>query len=394
MIEYVLRVHSFNYGIWKHTGYSLYIKREDGTEILQTIDFSSNSENYSAIIDINENPAYKVVDAYGHETYWDNCDQEVINSNGLEVKELLSGTDALEAFNKIKLNAVLTNMSDKIDYDPISWETRVCNTATNYWANQYIPGYENKLVTDELSGWIWGEEDDYINASNGKQAAKLKFIENVVNILAQQGKVDEALSDTEPYLSEKYRQILEPILQRELFSLKDKVVEDVVTLVTCITTGSISLSIMCYMISQIDAQSTNNVNRLGAQSHQSPLVLDLDGDGVVETNKENSTVYFDHDNNGFAESTGWVGADDGLLVRDINNNGKIDNGTELFGNNSVLSSGAKAANGFEALADLDSNNDGVFDSSDAAWNQVKVWKDANENGQVDSGELLTLEQAA
>ena len=129
-----------------------------------------------------------------------------------------------------------------------------------------------------------------------------------------------------------------------------------------------------------------------AHEQASPLVIDLDGDGI-ETNEENSTVHFDHDNNGFAESTGWVGKDDGLLVRDLNNNGQIDDGTELFGNNSVLSSGEKAANGFEALKDLDSNNDGVFNSSDTAWNQVKVWKDANSNGVVDEGELLTLEQA-
>ena len=130
-----------------------------------------------------------------------------------------------------------------------------------------------------------------------------------------------------------------------------------------------------------------------AKKQASPLVIDLDGDGTVETNKENSTVHFDHDNNGFAESTGWVGKDDGLLVRDINGNGQIDNGTELFGNNSVLSSGEKAANGFEALADLDSNNDGVFNSSDTAWDDVKVWKDSNGNGIVDEGELLTLTQA-
>jgi len=84
---------------------------------------------------------------------------------------------------------------------------------------------------------------------------------------------------------------------------------------------------------------------------------------------------------------------DGLLVRDLNENGVIDDGTELFGNNSVLSSGATAENGFEALADLDSNEDGVFDSSDTAWNSVKVWKDNNYNAQVDTGELLTLEQA-
>jgi hypothetical protein len=43
-------------------------------------------------------------------------------------------------------------------------------------------------------------------------------------------------------------------------------------------------------------------------------------------------VYFDHDNNSFAEQSGWVGKDDGLLVFDKNNNGKIDDGSELFGN--------------------------------------------------------------
>ena len=122
------------------------------------------------------------------------------------------------------------------------------------------------------------------------------------------------------------------------------------------------------------------------------MVIDLDGDGVETTTEENG-VYFDHDNNGFAEKTAWVGKDDGLLVRDINNNGQIDDGTELFGNNSVLSNGQKAANGFEALKDLDSNEDGIFNNSDTAWNQIKVWKDANSNGIVDEGELLTLEQA-
>ena len=49
--------------------------------------------------------------------------------------------------------------------------------------------------------------------------------------------------------------------------------------------------------------------------------------------------------------------------------------------------------GFEALKELDSNKDGVFNSSDEAWNTVKVWKDSNQNGIVDNSELLSLEQA-
>jgi len=53
-------------------------------------------------------------------------------------------------------------------------------------------------------------------------------------------------------------------------------------------------------------------------------------------------IYFDHDGNCFAKNTGWIGQDDGLLVRDIDGNGKIDNGSELFGNHTLLSNGKKA----------------------------------------------------
>ena len=114
--------------------------------------------------------------------------------------------------------------------------------------------------------------------------------------------------------------------------------------------------VMDNMTEELEAVVRNiNESFSTAKSHASPLVVDLNGDGI-ETLGTDAGVYFDHANDGFAENTGWVGKDDGLLVRDINNNGKIDDGTELFGNNSVLSSGNKAINGFDALADLDTNN--------------------------------------
>ncbi|MHB9833140.1 calcium-binding protein [Pseudomonas savastanoi] len=129
-----------------------------------------------------------------------------------------------------------------------------------------------------------------------------------------------------------------------------------------------------------------------AEDARSPLILDLDGDGV-ETISAKSNIYFDHDGNGFSESSGWVGKDDGLLVWDKNKDGKINQGAELFGNNTVSSSGYKAANGFLALADLDENQDGVFDIKDFAYAELNVWVDKNSDGIVDTGELLTLEQA-
>jgi len=126
-----------------------------------------------------------------------------------------------------------------------------------------------------------------------------------------------------------------------------------------------------------------------AETTRSPLVLDLDGDGVETTSITNGT-YFDHDANGFAEQTGWAGNDDGLLVLDRNANGIIDDGSELFGNNTILENGQKAANGYAALAELDTNLDGKIDASDAAYTQLRVWKNSAD-GQ--GGQLITLSDA-
>jgi hypothetical protein len=128
-----------------------------------------------------------------------------------------------------------------------------------------------------------------------------------------------------------------------------------------------------------------------AETVMSPLILDLDGDGV-ETLGQDFYIHFDHDKNGFAERTGWVGADDGLLVLDRNGNGRIDDGGELFGNHSG-SGPTGPANGFAALAEFDSNRDGRIDASDTVFANLRVWKDANSNGLTDAGELLTLQQA-
>jgi hypothetical protein len=118
----------------------------------------------------------------------------------------------------------------------------------------------------------------------------------------------------------------------------------------------------------------------------SPIVLDFNKNDVVDTVGLPDEVYFDHDGNRFAERTGWLGQGDAFLVRDLNGNGQIDDGGELFGDKTLLANGQKAANGFAALADLDSNNDGVIDQNDEFWSELRLWFDWNSDGKVDSGE--------
>jgi len=123
-----------------------------------------------------------------------------------------------------------------------------------------------------------------------------------------------------------------------------------------------------------------------------PLVLDLDGDGL-ETTPLSQGIQFDTNGDTIKTATAWIGADDGLLVLDRNGNGVIDSGRELFGDETLLANGQKAPHGFAALAELDSVADGIFDSKDAQFGAVRIWRDLNQDGISQANELQTLAQA-
>ena len=85
------------------------------------------------------------------------------------------------------------------------------------------------------------------------------------------------------------------------------------------TTGFEAAAIMLQSLKKIGAALH------GWQLHGTdPLVLDLDGNGIPLTGRESSGVVFDINNNQFATPVGWVDANDGILARDLNGNGKID----------------------------------------------------------------------
>ncbi|GHU41441.1 hypothetical protein AGMMS50289_04600 [Betaproteobacteria bacterium] len=113
-------------------------------------------------------------------------------------------------------------------------------------------------------------------------------------------------------------------------------------------------------------------------------MLDLNGDGVRLVNLNQSKAYFDLTGNGFATHTSWLDKEDGFLVLDANGDGKVNNINELFGN--------LQQTGYEELATLDVNGDGVIDTNDAAFAALKVWQDKNGDGVTQTGELRTLQQ--
>jgi len=122
-----------------------------------------------------------------------------------------------------------------------------------------------------------------------------------------------------------------------------------------------------------------------------PLVLDLDGDGIEATAIDRTApVLFDHDADGIQAATGWIKPDDGIVVLDLNGNGTIDTGRELFGDNTLLPGGQAAANGFEAIAQYDTNADGKINAQDAIYTQLRIWQDANQDGVSQANELKTL----
>ncbi len=137
-------------------------------------------------------------------------------------------------------------------------------------------------------------------------------------------------------------------------------------------------------------------NTVESPPRQDPLVFDLFGDGI-HTVGTDAELHFDQNCDGFGELTGWVDWGSGMLMLDHNGNGMLDDGSELFGNNSILPDGTVAADGFAALSFYDTNGDGRIDADDPIWSELRMWQGQYSNlGHIgdphEQGVLSTLDE--
>jgi hypothetical protein len=122
-----------------------------------------------------------------------------------------------------------------------------------------------------------------------------------------------------------------------------------------------------------------------------PIVIHLERDRPRFSNAEGG-VTFDVYATGTPLQTAWPldPLETGWLVLDRNGNGRIDDGGELFGNRTRLRGGTFAADGYEALAELDANNDGWVDQSDPGFSKLRLWRDLHRDGRSTAAELSSL----
>lgn len=127
----------------------------------------------------------------------------------------------------------------------------------------------------------------------------------------------------------------------------------------------------------------------------SPILIDIDGSGFQLTDAANG-IWFDFYGNGQPIRIAWTmpGSTNAWLVLDRNNNERIDNASEMFGNYTPQPYSTEK-NGFLALAEFDKsgaggNEDGNITAADTVFSNLRLWIDADHNGISDPHELHTL----
>jgi RTX calcium-binding nonapeptide repeat (4 copies)/Bacterial Ig domain len=121
----------------------------------------------------------------------------------------------------------------------------------------------------------------------------------------------------------------------------------------------------------------------------SPIILDLDGNGVRTVSAADSNARYDLDGDGLADDTSWFGTTEGMLILDRNGDGKVSSVSEF----SFIDDVDGAKSDLEGLRAFDSNKDGILSSTDARFSDFRLWVDRDSDGVQEEGELQTLTQA-
>jgi tetratricopeptide (TPR) repeat protein len=150
-----------------------------------------------------------------------------------------------------------------------------------------------------------------------------------------------------------------------------------------------------YLMPLLDADKDKvEIAEIKARSEQlarlprpiTPIAVPLrDGLTVEQLVDRSARVRFDADGSGVEKSWTWITPDAGWLVFDPQQSGQVTSALQMFGN---VSFWLFWDNGYQALASLDDNGDGVL--SGAELKGLAIWHDANGNGRCDPGEVRPL----
>lgn len=109
-------------------------------------------------------------------------------------------------------------------------------------------------------------------------------------------------------------------------------------------------------------ESSSSV-RAGDAVRKDPLVINFNGAGVELTDQQ---FAFDLNADGQTENIAMVRGGSGFLALDKNADGRVNDGSELFG--------TRSGDGFADLARFDQDGNQWIDENDAVYNQLRVWQ--------------------
>jgi hypothetical protein len=110
-----------------------------------------------------------------------------------------------------------------------------------------------------------------------------------------------------------------------------------------------------------DLQATSHTE-LSLATFQDPLVINF---GTERTRLTDQVFEFDLNGDGQTQSLAGLGHGSGYLALDLNGDGRINDGTELFG--------PQTGNGFDDLAKHDADGNGWIDKNDPVFDQLQLW---------------------
>ena len=191
-------------------------------------------------------------------------------------------------------------------FDPATIQDKKITTLSDSYGNYGIADY--RIITP----YIIDENGEFILDENGNKTANPKYAQIISSDSVDNDESLEAIfariDDTDMPDSEKKR--IKEIIKRDIEHQTGKTLDKGKQTINSITNIFKSFT-------------------TASKTKYDPLILDIDGDGYNVETKENG-ANFDLDKNGFAEKINWT-KKDGFLCLDLNGNGTIDNGGELFG---------------------------------------------------------------